>query len=129
MPAVDAQSIQQRVEFRATHRRAVDVDGDHARVPRREHCAHAGAGAEVEDVGTRAQLEIGNDRGEERAGSQQPRIEHRRQHQQRRALHVLETQLLTMRARDAVTEAEDTAKPGAQQPLFALAQQARGQHL
>ena len=61
------------VEFRATHRRAVDVDGDHAAcVPRREHGAHAGAGAEVEDVGTSAQLEIGNDRGEERAGSQQP---------------------------------------------------------
>ena len=34
-----------------------------------------------------------------------------------------------MRARDAVTETKDAAEPGAQQPLLALAQQARGQHL
>ena len=50
-----------RVEFRATHRRAVDVDRDHAtRVPRREHRAHAGAGTEIQRISAGAQLPISN---------------------------------------------------------------------
>ena len=84
--------IQLRIELGAAHRGAVDVHGDHAAgMARREHRTDTGARAQVEHLRTGAEPLSAMTRCEERAGAQQSRIEHRRQDQQRRAVHVLET--------------------------------------